>query len=202
MTVAQRLQTVNNARPTLPNLSLFLIGMMGSGKTTVGKALAHQLSYRFFDADVLIERVAGQTVSEIFAQQGEAAFRQIESQVLSELSSYTQSVIATGGGAAAEPHNWRYLRQGIVIWLDVPIALLCQRLQGSTNRPLLQEVDLSAKLQTLMNERRNCYAQADLCITVDAQDTPEAIATRIITQIPSILKDPLRPIIPDTLDAN
>ncbi|NEO85190.1 MAG: shikimate kinase [Spirulina sp. SIO3F2] len=202
MTVAQRLQTVNDDHPTLPNLSLFLIGMMGSGKTTVGKALARQLTYRFFDADVLVERVAGQSVPEIFAQQGEAAFRQLESQILSELSSYTQSVIATGGGAAAEPHNWRYLRQGIVIWLDAPITLLCQRLQGNKNRPLLQDVDLPTKLQTLMGERRDRYVQADLCITVDAQDTPEAIATRIITQIPSILKDPLRPIIPDTLDAN
>lgn len=189
---------MNDAPPTLPNLSLFLIGMMGSGKTTVGRALARQLNYRFFDADVLVERVAGQTIPEIFAQQGEAAFRQLESQVLSELSSYTQSVIATGGGAAATAHNWRYLRQGIVVWLDVPIEVLCQRLQGNSNRPLLQDVDLPTQLQTLMAERQDCYAQADLQITVDVPDAhPAAIANEIISRIPSILKDPPRPIAPD-----
>ena len=82
----------------LQGVNLFLIGMMGSGKSTVGQLLAEQLRYRFFDSDVLIERVAGEPVTEIFAHQGEATFRELESQVLGQLAAQTRSVIATGGG--------------------------------------------------------------------------------------------------------
>ncbi|MEM8639755.1 MAG: shikimate kinase [Cyanobacteria bacterium P01_G01_bin.54] len=183
--------------PSLNNLSIFLIGMMGCGKTTVGKALAQQLRYRFFDTDVLIERVAGQTVAEIFAQQGEAAFRQLESQVLSELCSCTQSVIATGGGVVTQDRNWRYLQQGVIVWLDAPFKVLLPRLQGNRKRPLLQTMDLPSKLTTLLAERRDRYAQADLHLALTAQETPRTIAARIIDQLPSILKDPVRPIAPE-----
>lgn len=171
--------------------------MMGCGKTTVGKALAQQLRYRFFDADVLVERVAGQKIAEIFAQQGETTFRQLESQVLSELCSYTKSVIATGGGVVTQQQNWRYLQQGVIVWLDAPLEVLLPRLQGNRRRPLLQNVDLPSKLTGLLADRRDRYAQADLHIDITAREAPRAIAARIIEQIPSILKEPPRPFVPE-----
>ena len=94
----------------LQGLNLYLIGMMGTGKTTVGQRLAKELGYRFFDTDVLIERVAQKSINELFAEEGETFFRDLESRVLGEVSACTRSVIATGGGAVLRPVNWSYLR--------------------------------------------------------------------------------------------
>ncbi len=82
----------------LKGVSLFLVGMMGCGKSTVGRILAKKLQYRFYDTDTLVERVAGCTITGLFEQQGEVAFRDLETQVLNQLSAQTQSIIATGGG--------------------------------------------------------------------------------------------------------
>lgn len=176
------------ASPSLQSLSIFLVGMMGCGKSTVGRALARQLSYRFFDADILIERVAGQTIPEIFATQGEAEFRAIESKVLTELCACTQSVIATGGGVVMPQQNWRYLRQGLVVWLDASFEVLWQRLRNDTRRPLLQRDEPAAVLRQLLQERRDRYAQADLRITVSNEVPATAIAAQIVDRIPSVLK--------------
>jgi shikimate kinase len=174
--------------PSLQGLSIFLIGMMGSGKSTVGKALAHRLNYRFFDSDILIERVAQQTIMEIFQSQGEAAFRAIETQVLRELAACLRSVIATGGGVVLEQTNWSHLRQGLIVWLDAPVDLLVQRLQPDQSRPLLQEGDLKSKLSTLLDQRHTLYREADLIISLQADLTPEQIAELIVEKIPSVLK--------------
>lgn len=162
--------------------------MMGSGKTTVGKLLAQQLGYRFFDTDAVIEQVAKQSISEIFATEGEAAFRQLETQVLAELSSYTRLTIATGGGIILKPENWSYLHHGIVVWLDVPIAQLLDRLQTDQTRPLLQTADPAAKLQELMAQRRSFYAQADVHVVCIQTESPEQVAARTIAQIKQVLK--------------
>jgi shikimate kinase len=114
----------------LKGLNLYLVGMMGAGKSSTGAALAQGLGYQFFDTDSVLEAAAAQTIPEIFAQQGEAAFRQLETQVLAELSAYQRLVIATGGGIVSRPENWSYLHHGIVVWLDVPLAVLKQRLAG------------------------------------------------------------------------
>ncbi|WP_013325355.1 shikimate kinase [Gloeothece verrucosa] len=172
----------------LKGVSIFLIGMPGTGKTTVGELLAEKLGYRFFDSDVLIERVSGNTVNEIFNTLGEEAFRKIESQVLSELCSYTKSIIATGGGIVIKQMNWSYLRHGLIIWLDSPVDLLIQRLKEDSTRPLLRDVDLEQKLQSLWTQRRPLYKQADLQISITEHQTPEQIVSQILAQIPSILK--------------
>jgi shikimate kinase len=189
-------------RDQLQNLSIFLVGMMGCGKSTVGKRLAKRLGYRFFDVDTLIERVAGQSIAQIFETEGEAGFRTWESRVLSELSACVQSVIATGGGAVTQQQNWRYLREGVIIWLDAPVPLLVQRLRGDKRRPLLQGDDLSAKLTKILAERRDCYALADLRIAIAPDDTPDTLTTQILTRLPDVLKDPLRPLPEDFAEQN
>lgn len=174
----------------LRGLSIFLVGMMGSGKTTAGQILARHIGYRFFDTDVLIERVAGETIAEIFQNSGEETFREIETRILAELSSLTKSVIATGGGIVLQRENWSYLRHGLIIWLDAPIEVLVQRLQGDSSRPLLRETDLESKLTLLLEQRRSLYSEADLRIAIDASDTPESIVDRIIDRIPGALQQP------------
>jgi shikimate kinase len=172
----------------LQGLNIYLIGMMGSGKSTTATHLARQLHYRYFDTDTLIEQVAGQSVGDIFAQEGEAGFRQLESQVLSQLSAYQRSVISTGGGIVVELSNWSFLRYGVVVWLDVAPDLLFERLDADQTRPLLQTADPRQTLDTLLNERRSRYEQADLRIEVTAADSPEAVSQRILATLPQVLK--------------
>jgi shikimate kinase len=166
----------------LQGLSIFLIGMMGTGKTTVGKVLAQHLGYRFLDTDVFIEKVAGQTISEIFAQEGENYFRELETQILAELSAYTRSVIATGGGIVMRPKNWSYLHHGLVVWLDAPVELLQKRLAEDNTRPLRD------KLPSLLEKRQPLYEQADLHILIEENQTPEEIVAHLIERIPTVLK--------------
>lgn len=175
-------------RDRLQGTNLYLIGMMGAGKSTVGQQIAQRLDYRFFDTDSVIEQATGQAISQIFANTGEAEFRKLETQVLAELSPYTRLVISTGGGIVSQPKNWSYLRHGLIIWLNVPIEVLYQRLQQDTSRPLLQTADPLATLQLLLQERRSLYAQADLEIAVAATDTPEQVVDRVLAEIPGILK--------------
>ena len=163
---------------------------MGSGKSTVGHLLAHQLGYRFYDSDVVIEKVAGKTIKQIFADDGEESFRQLESQVLAELSAQIKSIIATGGGIVMRRLNWSYLRHGLIIWLDAPVDVLVARLQEDSTRPLLQQENPAQTLQNILDQRRNLYAQADLQIPITADDTPEQIVSRIVTEIPSVIKSP------------
>lgn len=172
----------------LQGLSISLIGMMGTGKTTVGQILARQLNYRFFDTDLLVEKAVGKTIPEIFASEGEEKFRDWESQVLRELAACTRSVIATGGGIVLRPINWSYLHYSLVIWLDAPVELIGQRLLGDETRPLLQPVDTTSRLKSLLQQRQRLYAQADLHIAINGGQTPEAIAQQIMTQIPSAIK--------------
>ena len=172
----------------LKGINVFLIGMMGAGKTTVGRVLAEKLGYRFRDTDVLIEKVAGKTINEIFAEEGEDYFRELESQVLSHLSAHTKLTIATGGGIVLRQFNWSYLHHGLVVWLDAPVEVLIDRLQNDTTRPLLQTPNPAQALQKLLDQRRNRYAEADIRISVTANDTPEQIVSRVIAEIPKVLK--------------
>ena len=172
----------------LQGLNLYLIGMMGTGKTTVGQRLAKELGYRFFDTDVLIERVAQKSINELFAEEGETFFRDLESQVLGEVSACTRSVIATGGGAVLRPLNWGYLRHGLIIWLDAPISLLLERLAEDDTRPLLKMDNLSLKLETLLAERKSLYQEADLQIAIAKNENPEQIVSKILEQAPNVLK--------------
>ncbi|MBP0018622.1 MAG: shikimate kinase [Cyanobacteria bacterium SBLK] len=174
----------------LQGMSVFLIGMMGTGKTTVGQLLAHRLNYRFFDTDKLIEGVAGMAIDSIFRTEGETYFRELESKVLEQVCAYTRSTIATGGGIVLKPKNWGYLRHGLIVWLDAPAGVLLERLGEDRSRPLLQEGDLFEKISTLLAERRSVYAQADLRIAIaNCQQTPGEIVEEIIDSLPSVLKE-------------
>ena len=174
----------------LSGRSLYLVGMMGSGKTSTGRPLAERLGYGFVDADAVIEQAAGCSIPDIFDRDGEAGFRSLESQVLSAISQRHSLVVATGGGVVTQPENWGLLHSGIVIWLDVVPDQLLQRLNAdSTGRPLLQTADPEAALNALLNERRSLYAEADLTVVIN-DETPEAVADGILQLLPSLLKDP------------
>lgn len=172
----------------LKGVNLYLIGMMGAGKTTLGRILAKELGYRFVDTDELIERVAGQSITEIFATEGEAAFRETETKVLAEVSAYKKLAISTGGGIVLRQQNWSYLHHGIVVWLDVPVQQLYERLREDTSRPLLRDPDPLAKLQSLYESRQRLYAQADVHILTGAGETPEQLAPRVLEEIRKVLK--------------
>ncbi|MDJ0799750.1 MAG: shikimate kinase [Calothrix sp. MO_167.B12] len=173
----------------LQGINLYLIGMMGAGKTTVGQLIAKHLGYGFLDTDKVIVQAAGKSINQIFAEDGETVFRQLESKVLSEISAYTKLTIATGGGIIINSVNWSYLHHGLIVWLDAPVELLYQRLLNDTSRPLLQDTDPLGKLRSLLEQRQPLYAQADLRITLNEEETPEEIALRAIDLIPSVLKE-------------
>jgi shikimate kinase len=173
----------------LKGLNIYLIGLMGTGKSTVGKVIADELGYRFFDTDILIEKVAQKTINEIFAFEGEEYFRDLETKVLEQISLCTKSAIATGGGIILKQQNWGYLRNGLIVWLDVEIPVIVQRLQEDNTRPLLQEADMKSKLELLLEKRENLYKQADLHIKISELDSPETIAQTIINLIPTVLKE-------------
>ena len=174
----------------LSGRSLYLVGMMGSGKTSTGRPLAQQLGYGFVDADAVIEQAAGCSIPEIFERNGEAGFRALESQVLNAISQRHSLVVATGGGVVTQQENWGLLHSGIVIWLDVVPEQLMQRLSAdSTIRPLLQTEDPETALNTLLNQRRPLYAEADLTVVIN-DETPETVADGILQLLPSLLKDP------------
>ncbi|OUL27522.1 shikimate kinase [Nostoc sp. 106C] len=175
----------------LQGVNLYLIGMMGSGKTTVGRLLAKHLGYGFVDTDDVIVQAAGKSINKLFAESGEAVFRQLESDVLAQICAFTKLTIATGGGIVMRQENWSYLHHGLIVWLDAPVELLYSRLQEDSTRPLLQDVDPQGKLRSLLEQRQRLYSQADLHITISAGETPEQIATKVVAAIPSILKKPV-----------
>jgi shikimate kinase len=148
---------------------LVLIGMMGSGKTTVGEVVAERLGRPFLDSDREIERRTGHTVAELFAQNGEAAFRTLETEVLHEALTSTQpTVVAAAGGSVLDPANRRAMREhGIVVWLRADPELLADRVAGGTHRPLLED-DASGTLARLAAEREPIYREvAQRVIDVD-----------------------------------
>jgi shikimate kinase len=180
----------------LQGLNIYLIGMMGAGKSTIGPLLAEHLGYSFLDTDATIEKLVGQSVTEIFQTVGETEFRQIETQVLAEVSAHLRLIVATGGGIAIERENWHHLHQGLVIWLDPHVDLLVERLQGDTTRPLLAtDEDLQSKLVQIRADRCDRYAEADIHLPITQNLTTEAIIDRILTAIPTVLKTPMA--IPD-----
>jgi shikimate kinase len=137
--------------------------------------------------------VAGQSIPELFANQGEAGFRSLETAVLGQIASWHSLVVATGGGVVTRPENWGHMRQGVVIWLEAPHDLLLARLTADpTPRPLLQSDDPAARLAALLQEREPLYGQADLRIAQQNQ-TPAAVAALVLEALPGILKTPDAP---------
>jgi shikimate kinase len=176
----------------LQGLNLYLVGMMGVGKSTLGKGLAAALQYQFFDTDTLIEQATHRSIPDIFAEAGEEGFRTVETAVLAQLCPYHHLVVATGGGMVTQPQNWSYLHQGLVIWIDVPVQQLFDRLQEDpTPRPLLQTPDPFSKLEALLRHRRSLYGEADLHFLNDRpSETVAETLHRLLQAIPSALKSP------------
>lgn len=158
---------------------------MGTGKSTVAKLLAKRTRRRFFDTDKLIEKSVGKKISEIFADRGEAGFRDAESQVIGELASATASVIATGGGALLRRENVRALKErGFLICLQATPESIQRRLVRARNRPLLPDDPLQRLegIEKLLAQRRERYALADLTIDVSDKTSKQA-AEEILTRI-------------------
>ncbi|XP_059641030.1 shikimate kinase, chloroplastic-like [Cornus florida] len=194
--------------PHLSGRCIYLVGMMGSGKTTVGRILSEALGYSFFDSDTLVEQAAGGTsVAEIFNLYGESFFRNSETEVLQKLSLMQRLVVSTGGGAVVRPMNWKHMKKGISVWLDVPLEALARRIAavGTGSRPLLhrESGDAYAKtfmrLSTLLEERSEAYANANARVSLEniaaklgymdvSNLTPAVIAIEALTQIESLLK--------------
>ena len=173
----------------LEGLNLYLVGMMGTGKSALGQPLAEALGYRFIDADTTVEQAARRSIGEIFASDGEASFRALETAVLNQIASWHSLVVATGGGVVTRQENWGHMRQGVVIWLDAPTELLLARIAADpTPRPLMQQPDPAARLSELLGERQPLYAQADLHIKQQGEP-PEQVAALVLEALPSILKE-------------
>lgn len=177
--------------------NIFLIGPMGSGKTTIGKQLAKLLGLDFYDCDHELEKLTGASVNLIFDIEGEAGFRQRESRLLDTLSARNGVLIATGGGVVCSGKNRRLLRnRGFVVYLKTGIEQQMRRLSQDKSRPLLQAPDRKKRLQDLARVRNPLYADtADLVFTTRISSvyaSAKALATAILEQV-----DPLKPEGPD-----
>lgn len=165
------------------NRTIVLIGMPGAGKSTIGHKLAAKLGIPFADADREIEAAAGMTVTEIFAQLGEPAFREGERRVIARLLAGNRMVLATGGGAFMNETTRALIKQqGLSIWLKADLDVLLERTSRTNDRPLLAKGDPRAILIDLMLKREPLYALADL--TVQSEERPiDVIADRVIQAI-------------------
>ena len=160
--------------------SIFLIGMMGSGKAQSGSKLAELLRYKYLDLDSLIEKLAKKSINNIFNDYGEEKFRALETNCLKETIKIPSLVISTGGGIVTKPENWGVLRQGIIIWIDTKKDIALKRLQNDSNkRPLLYGEDLNTLYTSIFESRKNLYSQADIRIEVNKENVEE-VAKKII----------------------
>jgi shikimate kinase len=168
--------------------TLVLVGMMGAGKTSVGKRLASVLSIPFRDADAEIEIAAGCTINEIFERFGEPEFRAGERKVIARLLLDPPHVLATGGGAFMDTETRaRIKEQAISIWLRAHVELLWERVMRKDTRPLLRNTDSRTALERLLMEREPIYSQAD--ITVESDDGPhDTVVRRILSALDARLK--------------
>jgi shikimate kinase len=152
-------------RESLGSRSIVLIGLMGVGKTAVGRRLANWLDLPFTDADTEIEAAAGQSIKEIFAEHGEAYFRDGERKVITRLLKSGPQVLATGGGAYMNPQTRAAIKEkGISIWLNADLRVLMKRVGRRDTRPLLSVDDPEAVMKKLMAERNPVYAEADIIV--------------------------------------
>jgi shikimate kinase len=170
----------------LPKTAVF-VGLMGAGKTSIGRRLAQLLDLPFIDADREIEEAAGCSIVEIFARHGETEFREGERRVILRLLDNPVHVLATGGGAFMDPITRQRIRErAISIWLRADLDLMFRRVSRRTDRPLLQVADPRAKLQELIEQRYPVYAEADM--VVDSVDgPPEATLERVVAALTAYL---------------
>jgi shikimate kinase len=169
-----RQERLSAIRKALGPRSVVLIGLMGAGKTAVGRRLANRLDLPFIDADTEIEVAAGTSIREIFAEHGEAYFRQGERKVIARLLENGPQVLATGGGAYMNPDTRANIKaHGLSVWLKADIKVLMKRVGRRDNRPLLATGDPEKVMKRLMEERYPIYAEAD--VTVESRDVPHDV---------------------------
>src|ERR1700676_510480 len=171
--------------------SIVLGGMMGVGKSSIGRRLGARLRLPFVDADTEIEKAAGTSIADIFARHGEAAFRSGEARVIARLLEGGPQVLATGGGAVMNADTRAAIKaKGVSIWLNAEFDLLMRRINKRKNeRPMLQTADPAATLRQLLEERAPVYAQADL--TVQSREVPhDAIVMEIMKAVAGFLDAP------------
>ncbi|BBF87120.1 shikimate kinase [Aquitalea magnusonii] len=175
--------------PAMENMAgnFFLVGLMGAGKTTVGRALARKTGKTFYDSDHEIEARTGVRVATIFEIEGELRFRDRESSVIADLAKMNNIVLATGGGAVLRPENRAELsRHGVVIYLRASIDDLLARTMHDKNRPLLQTADPRAKLQSLLEQRDPLYREVADIVVDTSQQNVNLLVSRLLDQLHNI----------------
>ena len=171
--------------------NIILIGFMGSGKSSVGEALAKSLNYKFLDSDKLIEEKAGSTISQIFEQYGEEYFRNMETKTLQDMQSkLDNTVLSTGGGMPLREENSKLLRQlGLVVYLQASTDTVIKRLKNDKSRPLLRGDDLVGKVDKLLAARNPVYEKTAHKIIVTDNKTINQIVADIIEELSAIKED-------------
>lgn len=163
---------------------IVLIGMMGAGKTAIGTEMARRLRVPYTDSDAEIETAAAMSISEIFARDGEAFFRDRETQVLSRILAGPAGIVSTGGGAWMRGENRELIRaHGLSVWLNCDLETLWNRVRQRSTRPLLKTADPKGTLAALIEQRYPVYASAELVFLARPADSVEAAATRLIAEI-------------------
>lgn len=161
---------------SFPGVNLYLVGFMATGKSTVGRAVAQRLGHRFFDSDIEIERRLGRPVREIFAEQGETAFRQLEREFIEEGHPDSHSVVACGGGLVTQSGMIESLKaKGVVICLYATVETVLQRTQGNRTRPLLEVEDPEKRIRELMAAREPFYRRAGTLVLTDNRGMTDVV---------------------------
>jgi shikimate kinase len=187
------LDVYGKLRKELKGTNLFLVGMMGSGKSTIGNKLGHRMGYRYIDTDEVAEFMIEMPIADFFAQEGgEKEFRQVEHKVLLELAQYTRTVISTGGGIVESNENWGVLHHGIVVFLDAAPEDIYARLSADPEeikkRPLLQLGEPLEQLVQIRERRLDLYNQADVKVPITKGMTLEEIEELVAVSILEAIK--------------
>jgi shikimate kinase len=181
--ISPRIGTAARPQVFSPRRTIVFVGLMGAGKTKIGRRLAARLNLPFFDSDNEIETAAGETIEEIFRNRGEAVFRDGERRVIARLLERPPHILATGGGAFMDPVTRAVIaRRGVSVWLRADLDVLVARVSRRNNRPLLQRSDPRSVLAMLIERRHPIYAEAD--IVIDSSDgSAEQTTTRVIAAL-------------------
>lgn len=156
--------------------NIVLVGFKGTGKTTVGRQLAERLGYTFVDLDAALEAQSGVPIPQLFTERGEAEFRALEAQMVERVARQKRCVIATGGGTVVDPQNLRALKDsGVVVALTADLDTLVARLSTEAGRPILRGGDVRTRVEQLLSERRDTYAQADVTVDTTGRTIDETV---------------------------
>jgi shikimate kinase len=173
---------LKRVQPDRHIVNLALIGFMGTGKTSVGKLVAEQLHFEFLDTDEMIQSRTGRTIADIFAKEGEPVFRELERQVVEELSRRSRTVISTGGGLPTDAGNLARLKaHALTICLWAAPEKIWERVGHQSHRPLLHDADPQKKIRELLAAREPFYKQADVLVNTDLR-SPREVAQQVALQ--------------------